>query len=188
MDQNKIKKMMKHVEDEMAAVSFAEEGQAEAADAFFKRERRVLLALNAGRTDIQSPSKSQGWTLDLVGNWTSFTDGSAVSRTHNRSNEITDIDGGQQGGDPGYDDAGNTVSIQRGHPENDVFAYRYDAWNRLVQVVNTSEDPDLFLAEYGYDGLGRRIYDVVSQRDFYWSEGWQLLSEWDRDHEKTAGE
>lgn len=54
MDQNKIKKMMKHVEDAMAAVSFAEEGQAEAAGAFFKRERRVLLALNAGRTDAKT--------------------------------------------------------------------------------------------------------------------------------------
>jgi len=51
MDQNKLKKIMKQVEDTMAAVSFAEEGQAEAASALFKRERRVLLALKEGHRD-----------------------------------------------------------------------------------------------------------------------------------------
>ena len=54
MDQNKLKKIMKHVEDTMAAVSFAEEGQADTAAALFKRERRVLLALKAGRTDAKT--------------------------------------------------------------------------------------------------------------------------------------
>jgi len=54
MDQNKLKKIMKHVEDAMAAVTFAEEGQADAAVALFKRERRVLLALKAGRTDART--------------------------------------------------------------------------------------------------------------------------------------
>jgi len=54
MDQNKLKKIMKHVEDTMAAVSFAEEGQAEAASALFKRERRVLLALKEGHRDSKT--------------------------------------------------------------------------------------------------------------------------------------
>ena len=51
MDQNKLKKIMRQVEDTMAAVSFAEEGQADAAAALFKRERRVLLALKEGYRD-----------------------------------------------------------------------------------------------------------------------------------------
>jgi len=54
MDQNKFKKMMRHVEDAMAAVTFAEEGQADAAVSLFKRERRVLLALKTGRTDAKT--------------------------------------------------------------------------------------------------------------------------------------
>jgi K+-sensing histidine kinase KdpD len=54
MDSNKIKRMMKQVEDAMAAVTFAEEGEAETASALFKRERRVLLALKAGRTDAKT--------------------------------------------------------------------------------------------------------------------------------------
>jgi K+-sensing histidine kinase KdpD len=54
MDANKLKKMMKQIEDAMAAVSFAEEGQAESAEALFKRERRVLLALKEGHMDAKT--------------------------------------------------------------------------------------------------------------------------------------
>jgi hypothetical protein len=51
MDSNKIKKMLRQIEDSMAAVSFAEEGLFEPAEAMFKRERRVLLALREGQID-----------------------------------------------------------------------------------------------------------------------------------------
>ncbi len=51
MEPNKLKKMMKQIEDAMAAVSFAEEGQDEAAETLFRRERRVLLALKEGHVD-----------------------------------------------------------------------------------------------------------------------------------------
>ena len=54
MEANKFKKMMKQVEDAMAAVSFAEEGQTDAAAALFKRERRVLLALKEGHSDSKT--------------------------------------------------------------------------------------------------------------------------------------
>jgi hypothetical protein len=54
MDTNKFKKMMKQVEDVMAAVTFAEEGQDEAAVSLFKRERRVLLALKEGHQDSKT--------------------------------------------------------------------------------------------------------------------------------------
>jgi hypothetical protein len=51
MDTNKLKKMMKQVEDAMAAVTFAEEGHPDAAVSLLKRERRVLLALKEGHRD-----------------------------------------------------------------------------------------------------------------------------------------
>jgi len=54
MESNKFKRMMRQVEDAMAAVSFAEEGQAEAAVSLFRRERRVLLALKEGRMDAKT--------------------------------------------------------------------------------------------------------------------------------------
>ncbi len=54
MESNKLKKMMKQIEDAMAAVSFAEEGQADAVEALFRRERRVLLALKEGHVEAKT--------------------------------------------------------------------------------------------------------------------------------------
>jgi hypothetical protein len=54
MESYKFKKMMKQIEDAMAAVTFAEEGHADAAASLFKRERRVLLALKEGHIDAKT--------------------------------------------------------------------------------------------------------------------------------------
>jgi hypothetical protein len=51
MEATKIQKMMKNVEDALAAVSFAEEGHAATARSIMKEGRRVLLALKEGRID-----------------------------------------------------------------------------------------------------------------------------------------
>ena len=51
MEANKFKKMMKKIEDALAAASFAEEGQAETAKSLLREGRRVLLALKQGRVD-----------------------------------------------------------------------------------------------------------------------------------------
>lgn len=51
MEPNKFKKMMKKIEDALAAASFAEEGEAEAAKSLLREGRRVLLALKQGRVD-----------------------------------------------------------------------------------------------------------------------------------------
>lgn len=51
MDANKLKKMMKQIEDSLAAVSFAEEGEQESAAILFRPERRVLLAVRDGGLD-----------------------------------------------------------------------------------------------------------------------------------------
>jgi hypothetical protein len=47
----KLKRMMEKMENEMAAASFAEEGQFESARQMMKEERRVLLAVREHRTD-----------------------------------------------------------------------------------------------------------------------------------------
>jgi RHS repeat-associated protein len=129
--------------------------------------------LNAGRTDITTPVRSQDWGLDLVGNWkTIATDGSSVNRTHNFSNEITDVDTGFSGQDPSYDKNGNTTKIQRPTPQARDFSF--DAWNRLRTVSLSG----ITLGDYYYDGLNRRIRDLsATGTDFYYSEAWQLLSE-----------
>lgn len=52
--ENKLKKMMKKMEDILAAASLAEEGESEAARTLLKEGRRVLLALKQGRIDART--------------------------------------------------------------------------------------------------------------------------------------
>lgn len=51
MEATKLKKMMKNVEDALAAATFAEAGEAVTARSIVKEGRRVLLALKEGRID-----------------------------------------------------------------------------------------------------------------------------------------
>lgn len=51
METNKLKKMIKKIEDVLAAASFAEEGESETARSILNEKRRVLLALKQGRID-----------------------------------------------------------------------------------------------------------------------------------------
>ncbi len=55
--------------------------------------------------------------------------------------------------------------------------YVYDAWNRLVEVKDSSGDVE---ASYSYDGLGRRITDTASgtTTDLYFSSQGQALEEY----------
>ena len=54
MEATKLTKMMKNIEDSLAAISFAEEGQAETARSLMKDGRRVLLALKEGQIDART--------------------------------------------------------------------------------------------------------------------------------------
>jgi hypothetical protein len=54
MGANKLKKMMKKMEDVLAATSFAEEGESDAARSILNEGRRVLLALKEGRIDVKT--------------------------------------------------------------------------------------------------------------------------------------
>jgi len=54
METTKLKKIMKVVEHALTAVSFAEEGEREAAQSLMRESRRVLLALKAGQIDTKT--------------------------------------------------------------------------------------------------------------------------------------
>lgn len=54
MDATKLKKIMKKVEDTLAAVSFAEEGDIASARSIMSEGRRVLLGLKEGRIDANT--------------------------------------------------------------------------------------------------------------------------------------
>jgi RHS repeat-associated protein len=123
-------------------------------------------ALNGTNDTISSPSTSESWTLDALGNWSSVTtNGNAQTRTANAQNEITSISGATT---PGYDHNGNTTTDQNGN------TLVYDAWNRLVAYKNGST----VLETMSYDGLGRRIVtNNGAADDLYYSSSWQVLEE-----------
>ncbi len=72
MEATKLKKIMKNVENALAAATFAEEGQAATARSIMKEGRRVLLALKEGRIDAGTlkyalnTSKRIGADLDIL--------------------------------------------------------------------------------------------------------------------------
>jgi len=74
-----------------------------------------------------------------------------------------------------YDDAGNLT-------DDGIYIYKYDPWNRLVQVKRKSADgTEQVIATYTYDGLGRRIKKVVTnsgdrgRTEYFYYAGWQLV-------------
>jgi RHS repeat-associated protein len=117
---------------------------------------------------ISNPSTTESWSPDALGNFSSITtNGTTQTRTANQQNEITSISGATT---PIYDTNGNLTTDELGQ------AYKYDAWNRLVQVKNSA---GTVIASYAYDGLGRRIQETHSGtvNDLYYSSAWQVLEE-----------
>ena len=72
METINLKKMMKRMESALAAVSLAEEGEADAARSILKEDRRVLLALKQGQIDPKTlkyalnTAKRIGAHLDIL--------------------------------------------------------------------------------------------------------------------------
>ena len=109
----------------------------------------------------------QSFTLDGVGNWSSFNDnGTSQTRTHDRRNRIGSISGLTT---PLYDNNGNMTRDEQGR------TLTYDGWDRLVSVSGTSGT-----VTYAYDALGRRIsedYGGGDRRELVYGDGWQVLEE-----------
>jgi RHS repeat-associated protein len=117
---------------------------------------------------VASPSHSQSWTFDALGNWSTFTsDGTSQNRSHNAQNQITSISGSTT---PTYDNNGNTTGDQAGN------TMVFDAWNRLVTVKNSGGTA---IATYTFDAMGRRVTEASggTTRILYFSSVWQLLEE-----------
>ncbi|MBL7107504.1 MAG: hypothetical protein ISS77_07865 [Phycisphaerae bacterium] len=91
---------------------------------------------------------------------------------NNITNYYTSIDGNSIG----YDDAGNMTA------DKDGYKYYYDYENRLVKVTKSS-GPEVDVAEYAYDALGRRIRKIDSIGSettlYYYNNNWQVVTEAD---------
>jgi len=135
---------------------------------------------------ITNPRFAQDWGLDPTGNWQEFSEDSNGSGTNdlvqarqsNPVNEITAINNtvGSPWVQPGYDAAGNMTTIPQGNEPEEGFTGVYDAWNRLVKLL---DEDDNLVAEYAYDGLTRRIRKttVAETRHYLYNASWQILEE-----------
>src|SRR5438876_5371846 len=104
-----------------------------------------------------------------MGNFKSeTTNGTTVTRTHNKQNELTAVGSASLT----YDGNGSMTTDELGR------TLVYDAWNRLVKIADSSGDT---LFTYSYDALGRRITEApalpTAPRDLYYSAAWQVLEE-----------
>ena len=133
--------------------------------------RGVLSDANSdGMLDsVASPSRTQTWSLDSLGNWSTFTTNStSQSRTHNAQNQVTGVGSTSLT----YDANGSMTADESGR----IFVY--DAWNRLAAVRNTANSP---IVGYSYDALGRRIIEDRPNANtvdhLYYSTAWQVLEE-----------
>jgi RHS repeat-associated protein len=125
------------------------------------------------RGDTESPSLTQGWQFDALGNWTTFTtNGTDQTRVFNAQNELLQVGSTALT----YSATGNMTTDAQGR------TLVYDAWNRLVSVSNSSGTQ---IAAYQYDGMSRRIVEQVAAtgtslaavRDLFYSQAWQVLEE-----------
>jgi hypothetical protein len=96
---------------------------------------------------IASPSSTQSWSLDALGNSSSATtNGSATARTFNAQNQTASVSGNTA---PTYNNNGDTTGASG-------LTYVYDAWDRLV----AAEDGSATVASHADDASGRRIVET----------------------------
>ena len=137
--------------------------------------------LHANNDKISTLVAYQAYTLDTLGNWTTFDDdgsSSSQARTHDDANQISTIASWQ---DPSFDAAGNMTEGPKPGSGATKQQYVYDAWNRLVEVQDADDN---IVAQYRYDGLHRRIRkykrvdgepDTWEVSEYYYNENWQAL-------------
>jgi RHS repeat-associated protein len=101
---------------------------------------------------IPSPSIAEGYQLDAVGNWISFTSNAFTqTRAPNAVNEIVTISG----------DANPLTYDANGNLLNDgQYTYAYDIENRLI--TSTRDSDSALVGQYFYDAAGRRIISLIS--------------------------
>jgi YD repeat-containing protein len=150
--------------------------------------------LNSGHTALTSTRFAQCWGLDETGNWSNFReddDGNGSwdlnqNRTANKVNEITDVteSTGPSWVTPAYSAAGNMTTVPKPADPTASFTATYDAWNRLVKLVETSSSDTV--AEYQYDAAKRRVVQksytggsLDETRHLFYTEPskWQVVEE-----------
>lgn len=133
-----------------------------------------------GLDTVTTASRTQGWSLDALGNVSSVTtDNDEVLWTHNSKNQITMTGDGSVS----YDSSGNTTEHHTFGATSSGFRteHLYDAWNRLVESTVDQQldgfDAEVRSISQSYDALNRRIrftHDNVindTEPESYWVYG-----------------
>jgi RHS repeat-associated protein len=116
--------------------------------------------LNNDQTAITTINHSESWNFDKTGNWLQYiNNGTIENRTHNAANELLGI---------ATHDANGNMTLMPG------LKGKYDAWNRLVEVRDTSDN---LIATYEYNGLNQRIKKTIGSTvtKSFFNEKWQEL-------------
>jgi RHS repeat-associated protein len=148
--------------------------------------------LDSGHTVLTSKTFAQHWELDSTGNWGEFRqddDGDATweleqERTSNEVNEITEISeaAGPSWATPAYSAAGNMTTVPKPTDLTGAFTATYDAWNRLVKLVDDATSDTV--QENAYDGRRFRIVrkdyaggSLDATRHCFFTQDWQIVEE-----------
>ncbi|MBI3861131.1 MAG: hypothetical protein HY290_04465, partial [Planctomycetia bacterium] len=150
--------------------------------------------LNGSQTSITPGTETfaQCWGLDTTGNWRNFREDDTGSgawnliqgRSANMVNEITGVMNsvGVFWVTPAYDGNGNMTTIPQPSAPASGFTGTYDAWNRLVKLVDIASGH--VMQQNAFDGLRHRTEQksytagVLSEsRHYFYSPGWQVLEE-----------
>ena len=147
--------------------------------------------LNGPNTAVTNQTFGQCWSLDPTSNWHGFKEAGSggswtldQSRSANTVNEITAITNwtGPTWTTPAYDAAGNTTTIPQPTDPTESYAGTYDAWNRLVKLVDDATDDTV--QENRYDARNFRIVRkdytagvLAETRHFYYTSRWQSVEE-----------
>ncbi len=135
----------------------------------YDARKRLATAGTSGSTGY--PQWGLSWTYDDYGNRTaqSVTAGSGPSNSVSVSTSTNQITA--MGGYTFYYDANGNLT------QDDLYKYKYDAENRLVEVKNLS---DTLIATYAFDGHSLRTIKVVGAgRTWYLHAGTELIAEFE---------
>jgi RHS repeat-associated protein len=116
--------------------------------------------LNSVQNAVTTVNHSESWNFDKTGNWLQYTkNGNVENRTHNAANELQGI---------ATHDANGNMTLLPG------LKGKYDAWNRLVEVRDSSDN---LIANYEYNGLNQRIKKTVGSTvtKSFFNENWQEI-------------
>ena len=181
-------------QDPVAAANSAAFDELYAYDGLYRLKAMQRGTLNGSRTAIVGGTATFGqcWTLDATGNWKGFREDNSGSgtwslvqaRSASTANEISAITNsvGSAWANPAYDPNGNMTKIPQPAAPDSGFTGTYDAWNRLVKLVDVGTGHPV--QENVFDGVRRRTVQksytagtLAETRHHFYSASWQVLEE-----------